>query len=104
MTFQHEGHTIHLSASFDDDKNLAEIFINSGKSGTLIDLVVRELAVVTSIGLQFGVPLELIENALPKLRDGSPAGPLGAAIRNLLAEARTISAPDAAPGKSDGAV
>lgn len=99
LPFDHEGHTVHASGSFYESGALAEIFLNSGKSGTLIDIVMRELAVVVSIARQHGVPLALIENALPKLMDGSPAGPLGKALALLQEpwpEARTISAPDGA--------
>lgn len=108
LTFSHEGHTVHATVSFDADGKLAEIFLNSGKTGTLIDIVMREMAVVVSIALQYGVPRELIENALPKLTDNSPAGPLGSALRRALEpwpqteRARTISAPDGARAKDEG--
>lgn len=107
LTFEHEGQTVHVSASFDGCGRLAEIFLNSGKCGTMIDIVTRELAVVVSIALQYGVPLERIDAALPKLADGSSAGPLGAAL--TLAQKpwpepkRNISVPDGAAARCDDA-
>jgi hypothetical protein len=37
-------------------------------------------AVVASIALRYGVPLEVIRHALMRNRDGSACGPLGAAL------------------------
>src|SRR5262245_4670173 len=63
---------------FPDDA-LAEIFIN-GKCGSDSDTAARDSAVVASIALQYGVPLETIRRALMRNRDGSACGPLSAAL------------------------
>lgn len=63
------------------DGQLAEVFLNAGKEGSAADVIGREVAVVLSIALQYGTPLETIYDALPKLHDGSPAGPVGMALK-----------------------
>jgi len=70
---------------FPDDA-LAEIFIN-GKCGSDSDTAARDSAVVASIALQYGVPLETIRRAVMRNRDGSACGPLGAAL-DIIAEER----------------
>src|SRR5215472_12120454 len=62
------------------DGGLAEIFISNGKAGSDSDTAGRDGAVVASIALQYGVPLEVIRHALMRNRDGSACGPLGAAL------------------------
>jgi hypothetical protein len=57
------------------DGALAEVFLTNGKCGSDADTAARDGAVVASIALQYGVPLEVMRN-----RDGSACGPLGAAL------------------------
>jgi hypothetical protein len=59
---------------------LAEIFITNGKAGSDSDTAARDSAVVASIALQYGVPIDTLRSALMRNRDGSACGPLGAAL------------------------
>lgn len=63
-----------------------EVFLDvEAKSGSAIDILTTDIAVAASLALQHGCPLAVLEAALSKLSDNSPAGPLGL----LLASART---------------
>jgi hypothetical protein len=55
------------TASYFADGRLAEIFIGNRKSGSHSDSAAKDSAVVCSIALQFGVPVDVIRRAL--LRD-----------------------------------
>jgi hypothetical protein len=66
-----------------EDGSLAEVFISNGKAGSDSDTAARDSAVVASIALQYGVPLEVIRHALMRNRDGSACGPLGAALDKI---------------------
>jgi hypothetical protein len=68
------------------DGTLAEIFISNGKAGSDSDTAARDSAVVASIALQYGVPLEVLRHALMRDAQGRPSGPLGAALNYLAAE------------------
>lgn len=68
------------------DMQIQEIFINSGKSGTQIETVARDAAIIMSIGLQYGVPIEVLKNAVTRNTDGSPSGPMGAILDHLTGE------------------
>jgi ribonucleoside-diphosphate reductase alpha chain len=68
-----------------DDGRVAEIFLTNHKTGSDADTAARDSAVVCSIALQFGVPLDVVRRALMRDSHGRPNGPLGVAL-DLLAE------------------
>ena len=62
------------------DGRLAEIFVSNSKAGSHSDAAAKDAAVVCSIALQFGVPVEVIQHALLRDALGQAASPLGAAL------------------------
>jgi hypothetical protein len=70
------------------DNSLAEIFLNNGKIGSDSDAAARDSAVVASIALQYGVPVDVIRKALLRDPRGVASSPLGMAL-DLLAEGGT---------------
>ena len=62
------------------DGTLAEVFLSNGKAGSDSDIAARDSAVVVSIALQFGVPLDVLRHALMRDAQGRPSGPLGTAL------------------------
>jgi hypothetical protein len=62
------------------DGRVAEIFLSNHKSGSQADANARDSAVVCSLALQHGVPLDVIRRALLRDPQGRPSTPLGAAI------------------------
>lgn len=66
--------------------DLAEIFIGNGKAGSDSDTSAKDAAVVCSIALQYGVPVDIIRKALMRDSRGRPNGPLGAALDLLSKE------------------
>jgi hypothetical protein len=62
----------------------------NSKPGSQSDINARDAAIVTSIALQHGVPLEVFRQALRRDPRGQPSSPLGVAL-DLTAsfEART---------------
>jgi hypothetical protein len=57
-----------------DDGRIAEIFINGSKVGTAAETSAQDAALVASLALQHGCPIETIRHALA--RPGGGAGPL----------------------------
>ena len=72
-----------ITAGFYDDGALGEVFINTGKSGADLQNIANDAAVVISLGLQHGVPIETIRHAVTRCSDGSPASILGAVVDRL---------------------
>jgi hypothetical protein len=57
-----------------DDGRIAEIFINGAKVGSAAEANAQDAAIVASLALQHGCPIETIRHALA--RSGGSAGPL----------------------------
>jgi hypothetical protein len=62
------------------DGRLAEIFLTNGKCGSDSDVSARDAAIVASIALQHGVPVEVLRKALIREGKGAPSGPLGVVL------------------------
>jgi hypothetical protein len=67
------------------DGRLAEIFLSAAKCGSQADTNARDSAVVLSISLQYGVPLDVLRKALMRDARGAPCGPLAVAL-DMVAE------------------
>jgi hypothetical protein len=61
-----------------DDGRIAEIFINGSKVGTAAETNAQDAAIVASLALQHGCPIQTIRHAL--VRSGGSAGPLVALL------------------------
>jgi hypothetical protein len=57
-----------------EDGRIAEIFINGAKVGTAAETSAQDAAIVASLALQHGCPIETIRHALA--RSGGSTGPL----------------------------
>jgi hypothetical protein len=85
LDFEHAGHRYTAGLGYFDTGGLAEVFINvPGRSGSAIEAVARDAAILTSICLQYGASVETIRHALTRNSDGSASGPLGVVL-DLLA-------------------
>ena len=62
------------------DGRLAEIFLTNHKAGSQAGANARDAAVVCSLALQHGVPLDTIRRALLRDARGVASTPLGAAL------------------------
>lgn len=81
FSFEHDSVKHRASIGWFEDGSTAELFINSGKLGSALHTMGRDAAVLYSIARQYGAPEKVLFDALSKLMDGSPAGPIGAALR-----------------------
>ena len=90
ITFDLEAQGLRFTctASWFADGSLAEIFLQNHKAGSMAGSNAQDSAVVCSLALQYGVPLEVIRRALMRDAQGRASGPLGAAL-DRLAEAST---------------
>jgi ribonucleoside-diphosphate reductase alpha chain len=78
--FEHGG--IYYTAGIGrfDSGDLAEIFLNTKKHGTAVDVNARDAAVAASLLVQHGCPLDTLRGALTRNGDGSASGPLARAL------------------------
>lgn len=83
--FEVDGHSYYLTVGyFADNMKVGEIFINSSmKLGSMADVNACDGAVAVSLALQYGCPLELLRSGMKRNANGSPQGPLGAALDTI---------------------
>ena len=65
------------------DATVGEVFIDSGKSGQDMQSIARDAAVVLSLAMQHGTPIETIRRAVTRGSRGEPASVLGAIVDAL---------------------
>jgi hypothetical protein len=70
---------------FPGTNQLAEIFLGNGRAGSDVDAAAKDSAVVCSIALQYGVPVDVIRRALLRDAQGRASSPLGVVL-DILAE------------------
>jgi hypothetical protein len=68
------------------DGRIGELFLNNHKSNSASDANARDAAIVCSLALQNGVPLETIRRALLRDSQGRPSTPLGTALDAIAGE------------------
>jgi hypothetical protein len=68
------------------DGSVGEVFLQNHKPGSQSDFNARDAAIVTSLALQHGVPLETICRALLRDSRGRPSTPLGCALDRIAAD------------------
>ena len=89
--FSHGGVTYQGTASFTLTPEgkvswIGEIFLSGGKVGSEVEAVTRDAAVIVSLALQHGTPLETIRGSITRLDDGSAAGPIGCMLDEISKE------------------
>jgi hypothetical protein len=62
------------------DGRPAELFLSTTKAGTDVDAIARDAALLFSLAVQYGCPVDTIKAALSRDNAGQPAGALGRAI------------------------
>lgn len=81
LAFEHGQHKFHVTAGYFADGTVGEIFVNtSQKAGSEADINASDAAVAVSLALQYGCPLRVLREAMKRNADGSPQGPLAAAL------------------------
>ena len=81
---EHRGHSYVVSIGNDGSSNAPlEVFISFDQSGSELEATARDAAIVVSLALQHGCPVETIRDALTKDHDGSPASIVGAVLEAM---------------------
>jgi hypothetical protein len=69
-----------VTVGFYPDSTPGEVFIDGGKSGQDIQSTARDAAVVLSLALQHGAPIETIRHAVTRNGSGEAVSILGATV------------------------
>jgi hypothetical protein len=65
------------------DGTIGEVFISGAKAGSEFEAIARDGAVLLSIALQYGVPLETIRHAITREANGNPSTIIGAVVEQI---------------------
>lgn len=80
---EHNGHRAVVTVGRYDDRSIGEVFISGHKVGSELEATARDGAVLISIALQYGVPLEVLRHALTRNEDGTASTLVGAVVDRL---------------------
>lgn len=73
-----------MTIGYFDGQAPAEVFINLNKqSGSELEAIARDGAILVSICLQHGCPLDVIQKAISRTVAGEPRTVIGAAVDTL---------------------
>jgi hypothetical protein len=92
------GVPVLATVGFDDDGHPAELFLNSGKTGSAMDALLGDAAVAISVALQCGVRAGALAKSVARVPETidvpavKAASPIGAAL-DLIAQYETPTGP-----------
>ena len=78
---EHEGHRFHVCLGAYEDGGVGELFITPmGKAGkgSAVEALARDVAIIASIAIQFGVSMDLMRRAVTRDEAGRPSTLVGA--------------------------
>ena len=81
------GQKFAVGIGYYPDGRIGEVFVSTNKTGGQIEALARDAAILISIALQFGAPLETIKRALTRDARDEPSS-LAAAVVDLMMEVR----------------
>lgn len=81
---EHRGHKATVTVGRYDTGKIGEVFITTRHTGSDLESTARDAAVLISIALQHGVPVEVLAHAVTRNGDGSPATILGAVLDRMV--------------------
>jgi ribonucleoside-diphosphate reductase alpha chain len=82
IVFSFECNGLHYtaSASWFDNNQLGEVFVGNHRADSHADSCAKDAAILASIALQFGAPLDVLRKALLRDGQGRPSTPIGCAL------------------------
>jgi hypothetical protein len=90
FSFECNGLRYTGTVSFYDDGRLGEVFLGNHRADSHADACAKDAAILASIALQFGAPLDVLRRALLRDAQGRPSTPIGVAL-DLWAGGETAS-------------
>jgi hypothetical protein len=65
------------SVGFTPDRSVGEVFLDAGKAGTHLSVATKEAAIIASLALQHGCPIETLRSACLRAANGKAEGAVG---------------------------
>src|SRR3954452_8996677 len=81
--FDRDGISVKMTIGFKPDGSVGEIFLNAARADSMLDVLMSDAAIICSLALQHGVPLQQIAHAIKRDKLGLASSPIGAAIDRI---------------------
>jgi hypothetical protein len=82
--FERDGARFEMTSGFYADGRPGELFLNADRANSLLDFLMSDAAILASLALQYGAPLDEIRHALKRDGRGAAASPIGEALDRLV--------------------
>src|SRR5882757_7209666 len=82
-SFERDGARFEMTIGHYPDGRIGEIFLNADRANSLLDFLMSDAAILASLALQYGAPLDEIMHALKRDSRGVAASPIGAALDQI---------------------
>lgn len=90
IKFSHGDQKYHATIGRYDDGRIGEVFINSAKVGSAVDINMKDAAIAVSLALQHGCDMAALRKAFLRNAEGAPEGPL-AALFDMLEASEVVA-------------
>lgn len=90
--FNRDGICIKMTVGFTPAGEIGEVFLNADRSNSMIDVLMSDAAIIVSIALQHGVPLDQIAHAVKRDKFGIASSPIGAALDRISVPTEVVHA------------
>ena len=82
-SFERDGARFEMTAGYYPDGRVGEVFVNADRANSLLDFLMSDAAILASLALQYGAPLDEIRHALKRDIRGDAASPIGTALDRI---------------------
>jgi hypothetical protein len=82
-SFERDGVCFEMTAGYYPDGRPGEIFLNADRANSLLDFLMSDAAILASLALQYGAPLDEIRHALKRDSRGAAQSPIGTALDKI---------------------
>ena len=83
IAFERDGARFEMTIGFYPDGRVGEVFLNADRANSLLDFLMSDAAILASLALQYGAPLDEIMHALKRDTRGIATSPIGAALDKI---------------------
>jgi hypothetical protein len=80
---KHGSHAVTVTLGYYSNGQLGEVFVSDPKVGSSMEAIARDAAVLLSLSMQFGVPIDTMRHAITREQDGSASSIIGAVLDQL---------------------
>jgi hypothetical protein len=80
IAFERDNLNYQMTVGLYPDGRTGEVFLNAEHANSLLDVLAHDAAILVSLALQFGCPLETIRHAIKRDSGGTASSPIGAAL------------------------